>query len=263
MPVNDELSTEQISVLYGALLGDGCLSVHKNGMNAVFCYLSHSYQHTQFIQEYFKEYVSSEIYKYTFFDVRTNHEYTNYSFKTLSNSTFTEIYNCWYHNGIKKIPQNLKLNPLICLIWYIGDGSICNVNRTQYIKLSTHCFSKEDQENILLPQLSQFEAKLMKASLGKNGEQQYFIYIPRRKIKDFLNYIGDCPFDDYQYKWAYKEYKNAMPRNHTAHENEFCEMYKSGMTYYAIAKQFNIEPNAVKYYLKKNQLYRGTYNENY
>ena len=34
-------------------------------------------------------------------------------------------------------------------------------------------------------------------------------------------------------------------------------MYKNGMTYYAIAKKFNIEPNAVKYYLKKNKLYKN------
>ena len=32
-------------------------------------------------------------------------------------------------------------------------------------------------------------------------------------------------------------------------------MYKTGLTYYAIAKHFGIEPNAVKYYLKKNDLY--------
>lgn len=255
MPVNDELSAEQISVLYGALLGDGCLNIHKNGINAVFGYLSRSYQHTEFVKKYFEDYISSETHKYAYFDTRTNHEYIHYSFKTLSNPIFTEVYHKWYQNGIKNIPNNLKLNSLICLIWYIGDGGICNLKRTQCIKLSTHCFSKEDQENILLPQLSQFEAKLMKADVGKNNEQQYFIYIPRRKIKDFLNYIGDCPFDDYQYKWAYKEYKNAMPTNHTAHESEFCDMYKSGMTYYAIAKQFNIEPNAVKYYLKKNNLY--------
>ena len=34
-------------------------------------------------------------------------------------------------------------------------------------------------------------------------------------------------------------------------------MYKQGMTYYAIAKYFGIEPNAVKYYLKKHNLYNN------
>ena len=35
--------------------------------------------------------------------------------------------------------------------------------------------------------------------------------------------------------------------NSKVDENEFCKMYKQGMTYYAIAKHFEIEPNAVKY----------------
>lgn len=48
-----------------------------------------------------------------------------------------------------------------------------------------------------------------------------------------------------------------MPKNHQSKEKEFCEMYLSGMTYYAIAKSFGIEPNAVKHYLIKNGLYKS------
>ena len=134
---------------------------------------------------------------------------------------------------------------------------ICHSNRSECIKLSTQCFSKEEQEEILLPQLSQFEATLMKAGVGKNQQRQYYIYIPHRKEKEFLDYIGECPFDDYLYKWRISEYKNKVPKNHQSKEKEFCEMYLSGMTYYAIAKSFGIEPNAVKHYLIKNGLYKS------
>lgn len=253
MPVHDDLSDIQLSVLYGALLGDGCLNIHKNGINAIFSYTSKSHQHTQYIADCFSEYISSKINICTYHDNRTDKEYTSHSFKTLSKDIFTKIYYEWYINGVKHLPKTLVLNNLICLIWYIGDGCICNSKRTQFIKLSTHCFSKEEQEEILIPQLSEFEAKLMKADSCK---EQYFIYIPRRKVENFLKYIGDCPFDDYKYKWHYNEYKNKQPKNHISHEEDFCRMYKSGMTYYAIAKEFGIEPNAVKYYLKKNKLYK-------
>lgn len=102
------------------------------------------------------------MYKYTngdisynmYYDKRTNKNYERYSFKTYVNEGFTEIYNLWYKNNVKIIPKNLKLNKIICLIWYIGDGSLVTSKRTQYIKLATNCFTKEDQENILLPQLS-------------------------------------------------------------------------------------------------------------
>lgn len=251
-----QLTEIQKSVLYGALLGDGSLIKHKNGINAQFSYLSKSEQHVKFIAQYFEEYISKiGIRSSSYFDQRTNKTYYRTRFRTITDIGFTEEYNKWYLNGVKHIPNDLILNPMICLIWYIGDGGICNGKQSQYIKLATQCFDKKEQEDILLPQLSDFNAKLMKADIGKNGNQQYFIYIPHLNMLDFLNYIGDCPFSDYEYKWNYKEYVNVKPINHTIHENEFCEMYKNGMTYYAIAKQFNIEPNAVKYYLKKNKLY--------
>ena len=247
------LTEKQKEVLDGALLGDGCLYLHTNGKNAQFTYLSKSREHVEYVGKYFQEYWSGEGIKDTsYIDERTNKKYFRSQIKTYTNETFTEQYNRWYRNGIKHLPQDLVLTPLICLIWYIGDGGICHANRTEYIKLSTQCFSKDEQETILLPQLIQFEASLM-----KTDNEQYFIYIPRRKEKEFLDYIGKCPFNDYMYKWEITLYKNTKPKSHKEHEIEFCEMYKNGMTYYAIAKHFGIEPNAVKYYLKKHNLYQN------
>lgn len=254
------LNQNQKEVLIGALLGDGSLYIHKNGKNAQLIYTSKSKQHVEFVMNYFKEYWSGEKLRYTtFFDQRTQKNYERYIIKTYTNQIFTKYYNEWYFNNKKKIlPNNIILTPLTCLIWYIGDGGIIKSNRSEYIKLATQNFSKEQQEQILLPQLKNFEASLVKNDKEKyTNEQQYYIYIPHRKEKDFLNYIGECPFSDYQYKWDYMPYKNSIPKNHKEHEQEFCEMYKQGMTYYAIAKQFNIEPNAVKYYLKKHNLYKN------
>lgn len=254
-------SKEQSEVLNGAMLGDGCLYLHKNGINAQFIYQSKSKQHTEFVGNFFKQYWSGEgLKESSYFDERTKKEYFFTRIKTYTNISFTEQYNKWYINGIKHIPKDLILTPLTCLIWYIGDGGICHTNSTEFIKLSTQCFIKEEQEQILLPQLSNFEASLMKADIDKNGIRQYYIYIPHRKEKDFLTYIGKCPFLDYQYKWEVREYKNAIPKKHNDKEQIFCQLYLEGQTYYQIAKHFNIEPNAVKYYLVKNNIYKSTNN---
>lgn len=252
LPERIYLTDIQKEVLYGALLGDGSLIKHKNGVNAQFCYLSKSRHHVEYVSKFFQDYWSGEgIKDSSYIDNRTNKEYFRSVLRTYTNFCFTEEYYKWYIDGEKHLPDDLKLTPLTCLIWYIGDGGICHSKRSEYIKLSTHCFLKEEQEKILLPQLKQFEATLMKVS----GTQQYYIYIPHRKEKEFLNYIGNCPFEDYKYKWNIAEYTNAIPQNHTNKEQEFCEKYKSGMTYYAIAKEYKIEPNVVKYYLIKNNLY--------
>lgn len=259
-----KLSYEQIQVLEGALLGDGSLLMHKNGKNAIFTYTSKSKQHIEFVGKYFKEYCSTPskyIKKTSYYDKRTDKIYTRYYFKTCSNSTFTEYYNKWYKNHVKHLPDGLKLTSLSCLIWYIGDGGLNNSKRSQEVKLSTHCFSKNSQEKILLPQLKQFNSYLVKADKDKLGNYQYCIHIPHRSIKDFLEYIGECPFDDYLYKWNYREYINKIPDNHLNKEKQICDLYKNGETYYAIAKKMNIEPSVAKYYLVKNGLYVSKAND--
>ena len=251
------LTVKERNILYGALLGDGCLCIHKNGINAVFQYCSKSSEHTHYMGEYMSRLSSSKsYYDYNYLDNRTNKRYYGTRFRTISNEALTNEYYKWYKDGKKHIPRDLILNSQICLIWYIGDGGVVHSNRSEFIKLSTHCFSKEEQEEILLPQLSRFNPHLFVADRTKDGKPLYAIYIPRKNMSDFLEYIGKCPLKDYEYKWKITAYKNRVPKNHKDKEKIFCDMYNKGMSYYKIAKFFNIEPNAVKYYLTKNNLYK-------
>ena len=251
------LNQEQIEVLRGALLGDGSLIIHKNSRNPYFTYTSKSYQHVEYVcTRLFGKNATERIRSLDCYDKRTNKVYHRYVFKSLTNPVFVNEYYRWYPDGIKHVPSDIVLTPLTCLIWYIGDGSLISGKYTQDIKLSTHCFPKSEQETLLLPKLSNFLATIHIAGKSKAGELQYAIYIPHRAIEDFLDYIGDCPFQDYQYKWNFKKYHySKFYKTHKDKENIFCEMYLSGATYYSIAKQFDIEPNAVKYYLKKHNLY--------
>lgn len=164
------LTNYQKEILIGALLGDGCLTLGKHSVNPQFIYVSKSKQHVEFVCNNFMEYSYTEKIKYmSYFDKRTNKTYERYTFRTISDKELSELYKEWYSNGKKHIPKSLILTSTICLIWYIGDGCICNSNKdnSQYIKLSTHCFLKEEQEAILLPQLKQFNATLSKADKSK------------------------------------------------------------------------------------------------
>ena len=235
------LTTRQKEIINGALLGDGCLTKPKHGENCIFCYLSKSKQHVEFVcNDFIKYSIQNGIVYSSFFDERTNTIYNSYKFRTQANIAFSKIYEKWYNNGVKIIPKDLILTPLTCLIWYIGDGCLSNLKRSQEIILATNCFSKDEQEQILLPQLQKFEAKLRHYS----GEQ-YRIIIPRRKIQNFLNYIGECPFSDYQYKWNYKDYKNQYLPNDKKKENQIISSYLSGCSTGSIAKIFNIDRTSI------------------
>lgn len=209
------LTKEQEEILFGGLLGDACLT--KNGKeltNPQITYTSSVKNHVEYFKSYFNDLSTNEckiLKPYKFFDKRTNKEYTRYTFRSILNVGLIDYFNNWYHNGIKVIPLTLKLTPKICLMWYIGDGSIQHDYKnksTGLIKLSTNFFSKTEIENILIPQLKIFEAYI-----SKTDKNQFVIKIPRRKIKKFLTYIGNCPVKEYEYKWFVFDYKNKKYKN--------------------------------------------------
>lgn len=249
------LSDIQKEVLYGALLGDGSLITHKHGKNSYFSYTSKSRQHVEYVISYFSQYITKTgICDTSYYDERTNKTYYRSIAKTWSNDVFTQEKQHWYPHGKKIIPNDLILTPLTCLIWYIGDGCISHNKRTQNIKLATQCFSKQEQENILIPQLKDFDASLMKADVSKNGEQQYFIYIPKRKIKKFIDYIGPCPIEDYQYKWEYEEYKNFSLSQNPEFIQDVIRLFNEGISAGTIAKHLKVDRSTVVKYLKLNGL---------
>lgn len=252
-----KLTNKQQNVLEGALLGDGCLIKHKFGKNAQFAYTSKSKQHVEFVCNDFLKYSYAEgIKKINTYDKRTDKTYTRYTFRSITDKGFTPEYERWYIDNIKHLPNDLKLNSLNCLIWYIGDGSICNSskNTSQTIKLSTHCFSKEEQEDILIPQLSLFNPKLHIADRTKNTkEPRYVIYIPKNKMELFLEYIGDCPFEDYEYKWKIKE---SLKPSYQSFHKEWEQLYLNGMSYIKIAKKFGADNTTVLKFLQRKGIYQ-------
>lgn len=243
------LTEVQQQVLDGALLGDGNLSCRYK--NAELRYISKYEEHVKFISNYFKNYLTlKSLTSKTIIHPKTNNPYTSYKLRTKQCKDWTPQYYRWYgQNNHKEIPQDLIITPLICLIWYIGDGTLSKGKRQgQEIKLCTNSFNKQKLENILIPQMKGFEAYLRHVE-----KDSYHIIIPRRKIKQFLTYIGDCPIQDYKYKWSYEEYKNKMSnKNYKQYEQRLITMYNSGTTYYKVAKYFNMDPSLVRHYLKKH-----------
>lgn len=252
------LTENQKDYLYGAMLGDGCLHRAKNGLNSQFLYTSKSFQHVDFVSKPFVDVLYKEGIKYSsYFDKRTGKTYDRYTFRTITDVSFENERKTWYSDGIKHIPNNLKLNPTICLIWYIGDGGICNSSKDngQSVKLATNCFNKKEQESILLPQLKDFDARLCHAGRNKHDKKiQYAIYIPRKHIQDFLDYIGECPFDDYLYKWNVKESSRI---SYEDYYKDWEKMYLSGNGYTKIAKQYNADYTTVLKYLQKVGVYKN------
>ncbi len=251
------LTQEQLDFLEGAMLGDGSLIIHKNGKNAYFSYLSSKKDHVEFVFDKFHELCNyAEVKCSTYTDKRTLKEYTRYYFRTRALPCLTEVYEKWYDSdGRKFIPRDVKLTPKVLLVWYIGDGHLNTRSKgAGFIKLATNCFTETDIAELLLPQLSDFEAKIYKS------ENQSIVIIPRRLAGAFLELLGPCPVESYDYKWhvagyKYNGYQEGIEKLSDDCISQIIEQYQSGVSCYRIGKMLKIEHNRIKYHLKKVGVY--------
>ncbi len=241
----------QIEVLTGCLLGDGHLS--KIRSNSYFSYTSNIENHIKFVYNEFNKYMN-DIRFINYYDKRTNKTYYRYITNSILNETFTDLRQKWYPNGKKIIPNNIKLTSTVCLFWYIGDGGLIQnykKKKTSYLKLSTQCFNEDDIDNILIPQLQQFNAY----------RYNKLIFIPKINVDNFLSFIGDCPIPEYECKWNVFPYKNKnIEQNGVKSHKHLKEIIilkgVKGEIPLNIAKELNIDNNLVKYYLKQAGLFK-------
>jgi hypothetical protein len=194
------LSYQETQTLYGCLLGDG--SIEKEGR---FIYRSAQFEHVKFVSDIFSKYATQKYIngpvRSDCFDARSQKIHSTYTFKTQNNILLKELYQKWYPEGIKIVPRDLELTSLTCLLWYIGDG---NLNSGKHIILYTNGFTYNDVY-FLTQKLNElgFESSIQNKKSREN--KLPIIYIPRRTVKRFLEYIGPCPVQCYSYKWDNKE----------------------------------------------------------
>lgn len=250
------LTIEQLAILDGAMLGDGSLIIHKNGKNAYFSYLSSKKDHVEYVFNSFRELCNyAEVKGDVYTDKRTLKEYTRYYFRTRALPCLTEVYEKWYGaDGHKFIRRDVNLNAKTLLLWYIGDGHLSRSGSSPgFIKLATNCFTRQDIEERLLPQMTHFKARV------NYSEGDPIVIIPRRRVEAFLGTIGVCPVESYKYKWEtipykYTKYKDGIDGFDELTISKILEQYQSGISYYRISKNLGCEANRIKYYIES----RGT-----
>lgn len=183
-----QLSQQDKEIIIGLLLGDGSMRIMKKGITP---YYSHTDKHPEYIQyliNYFES-IGIECGK-----MKYNIHNKCYCFQTKTYKCFNELYNLFYPN--KKILPDIKLTPLILKYWYIGDGSLCKQTGTNRKKVQIDCIHRND---FILDQLRNIFGE------NCNYYDNWHYYISSTYTKDFLNYIGECPIECYEYKWSLED----------------------------------------------------------
>lgn len=165
-----ELSGEQKEFIVGSVLGDGCISgnlsltVANNSMD-------------------FLEYISEGL-GWLFRNIYESPGFANWQLWSKPHPEIKE-YRDWYSSGKKQFPKHMELTPLIVRIWYAGDGSTFDTDKTWY-RITNHM-------NKLDKLLNWFEEAGVKGSIhGKS--------IAFTEHSGFEELIGE-PVPGYERKW--------------------------------------------------------------
>lgn len=194
------LSQRAIEWISGELLGDGCLS-SQSRYSASFKYSSKYLEYIKYISNTLRSFGIEQAGKIRKrYDERFNRTY--YLYSSLHYVELLPIWEQWYPEGKKIVPKNVILNPLIVRQWYIGDGSLrCRRKRIKKgprIELATNGFTITDVK-WLIKELIKLGFRATRWSFSNE------IGISTYSTKAFLEYIGSCPVECYQYKWNYQD----------------------------------------------------------
>lgn len=183
------LTSNEISVIIGSLLGDGYMRIIP-GRNNAFLEINHSIKAKEYVDFKFnmlKRIVISKPKARKIDNVRIA-----YRFYTRQHPQLSILYKEFYKNGRKIIPKNLKLNSFIMAIWYMDDGS---KSRSSDIYLNTQQFSLTDQKRLL------FLLREYNISARINKDKKYNrIRIKKDSIVDFMNIIKPYVIPSMYYK---------------------------------------------------------------
>jgi hypothetical protein len=95
---------------------------------------------------------------------------------TIGHPELSDIRDKWYPDGIKEIPPDFKLTPLMIAIWFMDDG--CKHGKS--VDFSVHSFSKESIQ-ILQKDLEEFDITTTVNSDGKGNR----LYVRRSSYDCF------------------------------------------------------------------------------
>lgn len=213
------LSNELLYTINSHMLGDGYISLQKNGYSAAFRLTS---KHSNYI-----DYVNNELKKFGYCDVRNNNGYglNNQGYATCRLETnadrgaMLQLHGEWYKSGVvhnkhrylKKLPNSgVEIDSHTTMIWFIEDGYCYHKSeKSASIGLSTMGYSYDE--------VSLLKDKLIDASGINNvririkcknqawGDGAMITVERWSDIKDFISFMDSCPTElisCFGYKWG-------------------------------------------------------------
>lgn len=189
-------TAEQLSIVKGSLLGDGCLHTAWPGTskNYVFSKM-HSVKQKEYV-----EWVHQKLQPFTHNPLRLYEPTKSIRLRTISHSALTALMSVFYPNGKKILPNDIAdiiADPLALAVWFMDDGNAVNdKGATRGYHINTQSFSEEENATICASfvHIHGIDCTIQK----NNGEVG--IFVRRRSMGKFANIISQHILPSMQYK---------------------------------------------------------------
>lgn len=181
-------------VIYGSLLGDGCLIKSTKGYR--FSIGSSQQEYLEW-----KKSLTNHIFQQ---NKPSQYQYVNlhYFYHSISHPFFINLYKIFYTSGKKTITRNIldKVDNLALAIWYQDDGSFNHNPNSRQITLCTDSFDFEQHKVIQKWFIDKWKIEvkiqLWKAETLGGNKIRYRIRINKLQVPDFISlikfYIQPC-----------------------------------------------------------------------
>lgn len=202
-----DLTNFERDIIYGEILGDGCLTKGENGTTP---YYRHSCKYIDYIV-WLKTLLPNVFWNkkdiFSNIDKKTGKMY--HFINSNIHEDFSGIFDKFYYFNEekgkykKRIPEDLKINPTVLLHWFLGDGSASQYvdkkgKKHTDIYFSTFDFNEYDLSRIVIPQLNEMGI-FCKVKLKKSGP---ILVVYAESYKRFYEIIGfKSPVSCYEYKF--------------------------------------------------------------
>lgn len=191
------LTNEQKDIVIGLLLSDGFLTRIVNKYNNSAFSLSQKLDRQEFVDWVDLKLVPfvsrKEISEYIrpkhdengkmYVDKTSTDKIKKIAVYTYRHPDFTELRMQWYPNGIKIVPNNFKLTPLVLAMWYIGDGQ--NVPTRNSVVFHTQGFTEQDCDFLI----SKLEKELGILSIRSHEKGKPIIRIRTNSYLKFIDIV--------------------------------------------------------------------------
>lgn len=182
-------------ILIGELLGDGCLN-QSSKSSVRFRYNTASKEYCCWLKNELEKYGMK-------FGPLYFHRNGCTEMRSISYRNLKTLYDKWYIDKQKIIPDDLLITPKILLHWYIGDGFLKKNKgcKLKYPCLATNCFLLYN--DLLIKKFKDIGISFKKYKVGDS----YALMINKKddivKFFNFMEKPNETVFKIYGYKWDY------------------------------------------------------------